>query len=57
MRSCDPSKIPFQEKVRLWHKASAEISEDSFKRAFHERANGQEFIRVYKERGLIEEDQ
>ncbi len=57
MRKCDPSKITFAEKVRLWHKASEEISEDSFKRAFHERANGQEFVRVYKERGLIEEDQ
>jgi transposase len=57
MMSCDSSKIPFSEKVSLWHKAVDAISEDSFKRAFHERANGQEFIRVYKERGLIDNDQ
>ena len=57
MRNCEPSKITFEKKSSFWHKAIKEITHDSFKRAFHERANGQEFIRVYKERGLIDADE
>ena len=57
MRKCDPSKIPFEKKSSFWHKAMDAVTEDSFKRAFHERANGQEFIRVYRSRGLIDEDE
>lgn len=53
MRQCEPSKMPFDVKAALWRKAETQLPEKSFKRAYHERANGQEFTRVYKERGLI----
>jgi hypothetical protein len=48
-----PSKVTFEEKVKMWHKAERKVSHDSFKRAYHERANGQEFVREYKKRRLL----
>jgi len=45
-----PSKIPFDKKKRLWHKAESQLSGSNFSRAFKLRANGEEFIRVQKER-------
>lgn len=49
----EPSKIPFETKVKLWHDAEQQVSPNSFKRAYAERANGKEFLRVAAEKGLI----
>ena len=54
MKNRNPSGIPFKEKSTMWHKAESQVSADSFKRAYGERANGKEFVRVYKERELID---
>lgn len=54
MESRMPSKIPFSEMSRAWHEAEKEVNPNSFVRAFKERANGQEFKRICKERGLPE---
>lgn len=47
-----PSKIPFEEMMKVWHEAEKEVSPQSIHRAFKERANGQEFKRICNERGL-----
>lgn len=49
----EPSKIPFAKKVELWHEAEQALSPQSFERAYKERANGQEFLRVAREKGLV----
>lgn len=54
MEKVMPSKIPYAEMSKVWKAAEKKISPDSFIRAFKERANGKEFIRVCKERGLPE---
>jgi hypothetical protein len=48
-----PSKVTFEDKVKLWHQAEKSISPDMFKRAYKERANGQELKREYVKRGLL----
>jgi hypothetical protein len=48
-----PSKITHAMKQKLWREAELQVSRDSFVRAYKERANGQEFERVARERGLI----
>lgn len=48
----NPSKIDFKQIKRLWSQAESQVMPSSFKRSFKERANGQEFIRVSKEKGL-----
>jgi transposase len=53
LESRKPSKIPFETKVKLWRAAEGELNPKSFTRAFKERANGQEFSKVYKKRGLL----
>ena len=53
LRSTPASKIPFDKKVRIWRGAEKELDQKYFKRAFKERARGQEFSRVYKKRGLL----
>jgi hypothetical protein len=52
LRSIEPSKLKFEQKVKLWHDAENSLSPNSFIRAFKERANGKEFLRVSKEKGL-----
>lgn len=49
----DPSKVTHAMKQKLWREAELQVSRDSFVRAYKERANGQEFKRVARERGLI----
>lgn len=49
----EPSKIPFEKKVKIWHEAENAVSLPSFKRAYTERANGKEFLRVAHEKGLL----
>lgn len=49
----EPSKIPFEKKVQIWHEAENAVSPQSFKRAYAERANGKEFLRVSHEKGLL----
>jgi len=53
MESKMPSKIPFETKVKHWHAAERSLAPKNFHRAYHERANGKEFNRVLKERGLL----
>jgi hypothetical protein len=48
-----PSKVTHAMKQQLWREAELQVSQDSFIRAYKERANGQEFERVARERGLI----
>lgn len=48
-----PSKIPFKRKRQLWLQSEKEVGPKSFIRAFKERANGQEYNRVLREKGLI----
>jgi hypothetical protein len=55
-RSVAPSKIAFETKAKLWHEAENEFDPKSFHRAFKERASGKEFIKVCKERGLLENE-
>lgn len=50
--SRDPSKLTFRDKVKLWYDAEKQLGPKSFHRAFKERASGQEFLRVVKEKGL-----
>ena len=52
LRSIEPSKLKFDQKAKLWHDAENALGPNSFIRAFKERANGQEFLRVSKERGF-----
>jgi hypothetical protein len=49
-----PSKVTFQLKKKLWREAELAIKPASFKRAYKERANGQEFFRVAREKGLAD---
>lgn len=51
LRSIPPSKLKFEQKVKLWRDAEDALSPKSFVRAFKERANGKEFLRVSKEKG------
>ncbi len=53
MESVPASKIPHNVKVKFWKDAERELNPDSFTRAFKERASGNEFIKVYKKRGLL----
>lgn len=48
-----PSKVTYAMKQKLWRAAELQVSRKSFIRAYKERANGQEFKRVARERGLI----
>jgi hypothetical protein len=48
-----PSKVTHAIKQQLWKEAELRVSRDSFVRAYKERANGQEFERVARERRLI----
>ena len=52
LRSTEPSKLKFEQKVKLWRDAEDAVSPKSFIRAFKERASGKEFLRVCKEKGL-----
>ena len=52
LRSRNPSELKFEDKVKLWHEAEKQVGPKSFQRAFKERASGQEFLRVGKEKGL-----
>ena len=52
LRSTAPSKLTFEQKSKLWHDAEDALNSNSFIRAFKERANGKEFLRVSKERGF-----
>ncbi len=52
LRSIEPSKLKFEQKVKIWREAENALSPKSFIRAFKERANGKEFLRVGKEKGL-----
>lgn len=52
MLKMEPSKISFNAKVKFWHDAEAEIEQKSFDRAYKERANGKEFMRVGSEKCL-----
>lgn len=52
LRSSNPSNLKFGDKVKLWHEAEKQVGPKSFSRAFKERASGQEFMRVAKEKGL-----
>lgn len=52
-RSVMPSKLTSDTKVKLWHDAEKEVGPKSFHRAFKERARGQEFFKVCRERGLL----
>ena len=52
-----PSKVTLEQKRKLWREAELQVSPASFRRAYKERANGQEMRRVAQERGLIEADQ
>ena len=52
MRSLRPSKLSHETKIQLWHEAERRVGPKSFIRAFKERANGKEFVRVEKEKGL-----
>ena len=52
LRSMKPSELKFEIRAKLWHDAEKEVGPKSFIRAFKERANGQEFFRVNKEKGL-----
>ena len=47
-----PSKVSFKRKRQLWRQSEKELGPNSFIRAFKERANGQEYNRVLKEKGL-----
>lgn len=52
LRSMKPSQLKFDVRAKLWHDAEKEVGPKSFIRAFKERASGQEFFRVNKEKGL-----
>jgi hypothetical protein len=52
LRSMKPSELKFELRSKLWHEAEKEVGPKSFVRAFKERASGQEFFRVNKERGF-----
>lgn len=52
LRSSEPSKLKFEQKAKLWHNAENALSPNSFIRAFKERANGNEFLKVSKEKGF-----
>ena len=52
LRSTEPSKLKFEQKAKLWHDAANALGPNSFIRAFKERANGKEFLRVSKEKGF-----
>jgi len=52
LRSLKPSQLKFDIRVKLWHDAEKQVGPKSFTRAFKERASGQEFFRVNKEKGL-----
>lgn len=52
LRSMKPSELKFDIRARLWHEAEKGVGPKSFVRAFKERASGQEFLRVNKEKGL-----
>jgi len=52
-RSKPPSKLLFNERIKLWREAEKRVGPASFVRAFKERASGQEFNRVSKEKGLM----
>jgi hypothetical protein len=47
-----PSKVPLETKERLWLEAADLVQPNSFERAYKERANGKEFLRVCQEKGL-----
>lgn len=47
-----PSRLTFEEKVRIWKEAEDSIGPNSFIRAFKERASGNEFRKICKKRGL-----
>lgn len=47
-----PSSISFPKIRALWRSAESKVGAASIKRAFKERANGQEFSRVCREKGL-----
>jgi transposase len=48
-----PSSLTFHELCAAWHNAEDQTSVDTFKHAYHERANGKEFERVCREKDLM----
>lgn len=51
-RFVKPSTLSFDEIKQLWFKAEAKIQQTNIHRAFHERANGKQFEKVCREKGL-----
>lgn len=47
-----PSKVTFEQKKQFWREAELAVKSSSFERAYKMRANGKEFYRVARERGL-----
>lgn len=52
-RNRKPSSLRFEELCAAWHKAEGLVNASTFAHAFSQRANGAEFQRVCKEKGLL----